>query len=320
MLVDDQAPITSMTVVICAYTEDRWDTLRRGADLVAKQLAFGDELLVIVDHNEALLARCRESLEWCRAIPNQHARGLSGARNTAIQEALGSVIAFLDDDAAPLDGWLDTLRRPYCDDRVCGTGGSALARWPGQRPKWFPDEFLWVVGCSYRGMPVEAGPIRNVFGANMSFRRTAFDNVGGFIEEMGRVGETPVGCEETEFSIRLTASNPDLVIMYQPTSQVEHFIADKRTSLRYFVRRCWAEGLSKAQVSRRVGRSSALSAEHDYVRRVLPSGVLRGLREAILGDGWGAARSAVIVLGLAVTTAGYCHGSLRSASHAASKD
>ena len=47
--------MNSMTIVVCAYTEDRWPTLRRAIDVALKQTSFNDELLVVGDHNESLL-------------------------------------------------------------------------------------------------------------------------------------------------------------------------------------------------------------------------------------------------------------------------
>ncbi len=300
----------SATVVVCAYTKDRWVTLQRAIDTTLGQIGRNDELLVVVDHNEALLTRCREYVGDFIVLPNRHHRGLSGARNTALDEAHGSIIVFLDDDAIPLDGWLEALRAPYSDKRVYGVGGLAKPNWLGGKPRWFPEEFLWVVGCSHLGLPSDPHPVRNLVGANMSFRKAAFDHVGGFAEHMGRVGERLLACEETEFSIRLMQANPGAIILYEPSSQVEHQVAQQRASLDYFVKRCWAEGLSKAEVSRRVGRSRGLSTERHYASRVLPRGIWKGLRDSVAGDLWGAVRSAAIVLGLAATAAGYCVGTV----------
>ena len=233
--------------------------------------------------------------------------------------ARGSIIVFLDDDAVPLVGWLDALRAPYADERVFGVGGLAKPGWSGYKPRWFPEEFLWVVGCSHLGLPREPHRVRNLIGANMSFQKTAFQQIGEFAETMGRIGDRPLGCEETEFCIRLTQANPDAILMYEPSAQVEHDITRRRGTLGYFVRRCWAEGLSKAEVARRVGRFSALSAERDYTSRVLPKGIWRGLSEAVSGDIYGAARSGAIVLGLGVTAVGYCAGVLFGSSDARSE-
>jgi glycosyltransferase involved in cell wall biosynthesis len=301
--------MNSVTIAICAYTEDRWATLRRAVDVALKQISFKDELLVVVDHNEALLQRCRASMDNCVIIPNRHSRGLSGARNTAVESARGSILVFLDDDAVPLDGWLDALRAPYADEHVYGVGGFTRPYWSGGRPGWFPDEFLWVVGCSQLGLPQATQPVRNLVGANMSFRKAAFESAGGFVETMGRVGDKPFGCEETEFSIRLTQANPSAILLFNPSAQVEHYVPEQRRSAQYFARRCWSEGLSKAEVARRVGRSSALSAERQYTARVLPRGIWRGLADSSKGNIWGVARAAAIALGLVVTAAGYCTGS-----------
>lgn len=302
---------SSVTVVVCAYTKDRWVTLQRAIEIVLEQLSYDDELLVIVDHNDALLARCREYLSDLTVIPNRRNRGLSGARNTALDEAHGSIIVFLDDDALPFDGWLDALRAPYVDERVYGVGGLAVPRWAGSQPAWFPEEFLWVVGCSHPGRPSDAHPVRNPVGVNMSFRKAAFDHVGGFVEQIGRIGERLLSCEETEFSIRLTQANPHAIILYEPSSRVQHEVPEHRASLRYFIKRCWAEGLSKAEITRFVGRSRALSTERRYASRVLPSGIWKGLRDSATGDLWGTARSAAIVVGLLATAIGYCAGTIR---------
>lgn len=306
----EESLINSVTVVVCAYTKDRWVTLRHTINAALNQINLHDELLVVVDHNEALLDRCREYLGDLTVIPNRRDRGLSGARNTALDAAHGSIIAFLDDDAIPLYGWLDTLRAPYVNEQVYGVGGFAKPRWLSGQPEWFPKEFLWVVGCSYLGPFSGPYPVRNLVGANMSFRKKAFDDVGGFEEQMGRIGKRLFGCEETEFSIRLTQANPDVIILYEPSAQVEHYVTRQRASLRYFIRRCWAEGISKAEVSRHVGRSRALCAERHYVLRVLPRGVWSGLHDCVGGDLWGVGRAVAIVLGLAVTTAGYSAGTV----------
>ena len=301
----------TVTVVVCAYTEDRWVTLRRAVEVVRKQIDFNDEIMLVVDHNTSLLTRCRQAFDDCHVAANCHTPGLSGARNTAIESARGSIIVFLDDDAVPLDGWLNELRQPYADRRVYGVGGLVTPHWEHGKPRWFPDEFLWVVGCSYRGLQSTIGPVRNFIGANMSFRKDAFDSVGGFVETMGRVRTKPLGCEETEFSIRLTQANPGVILLFNPSAQVEHHVPEQRGTVRYFTKRCWAEGLSKSEVSRRVGRASALSAERRHTLRVLPQAFWQGLRDSTTGDRWGVTRAGAIALGLLAAAGGYCIGNLR---------
>jgi GT2 family glycosyltransferase len=302
-------PAPRVSVVICAYTDQRWDALVEAVASAREQDPPPHEVLVVIDHNLDLLGRAIRELPEARVFANEEGRGLSGARNTGVRHAAGEIVAFLDDDACARPGWLRALARAFEDPTVIGAGGIALPMWESCPPAWIPPEFLWVVGCSYRGLPPTRAEIRNPIGANMAFRRTVLERVGGFKDGIGRVGRTPLGCEETELSIRARAATGGRIIQ-MPDAKVEHRVSADRTRWRYFRRRCWAEGLSKAVVSRSVGSNAALERERTYVMRTLPTGVWRGLADASRGDRSGVARSGAIVTGLTITTAGYLRGRL----------
>ena len=300
-------------MIVCAYTEHRWDTLAAALDGVLAQRPEPHEVLVVIDHNDVLLGLAEDRFgahPRVHVIPSDQAQGLSGARNAGVARATGDVLVFLDDDAVPEPGWLAALLAPYAREDVVGTGGLALPRWGGPRPAWFPDEFLWTVGCSYRGLPEGEEPIRNPIGANMSFAREAFARVGGFTEDLGRVGTLPVGCEETEFAIRVRRAFPGRQVLHAPGSRVAHHVAATRATWSYFTSRCRAEGLSKAVVARFVGTDDALSSERAYATRTLPAGVLRGLADVLQGRPAGALRAGAIVAGFVVTALGYARGRL----------
>ncbi|MCM3923486.1 glycosyltransferase [Frankia sp. AiPs1] len=293
------------SVVVCCYTEARWTDLCGAVDSARAQLAAGDDIVLVVDNNDALLRRAVAAMPAVAIVPSTGPRGLSGARNTGIAATTGDVVVFLDDDARAEPGWLERMLAPYADPRVMGVGGAALAAWPTDRPGWFPPEFDWVVGCSYAGLPTSRAPVRNPIGASMSFRRSAFEAVGDFTHGIGRTGTDPMGCEETEFGIRLRQSNPDAVVLYEPGSVVAHRVTTDRTTFTYFRRRCYAEGLSKARVAGLVGQESALEAERTYVSRTLPRAVWRDLT-----GGGHRARAAAVVFGVATTSFGYVRGRL----------
>jgi glycosyltransferase involved in cell wall biosynthesis len=307
-------------VVICAYTEKRWSDLKRAVDSVARQSHPPHEIVVVVDHNSRLLARVREKLRDVVAVTNVEERGLSGARNSGLRTATGDIIAFLDDDAVAAPDWIETIAGRYDDHDVVGVGGAVLPHWLAGRPAAFPAEFDWVVGCTYEGMPTEATEVRNFIGANMSFRREVFSEIGGFSFGIGRVGTRPVGCEETEFCIRARRRWPDARILYEPRAVVHHTVPAERGGWRYFVARCYAEGLSKAVVAQLWGAGDGLASERAYTFRTLPRGVIRGLGDAARGDLAGAARSGAIVTGLSCTTVGYVAGLLRSPRRRKSQD
>ncbi|MEL6890815.1 MAG: glycosyltransferase [Actinomycetota bacterium] len=295
------------TVIICVYTLDRWDVMCRAVASVDAQDTPA-ELIVVVDHHDELLERARSAWPDHVVLANRFEQGLSGARNTGVFAASHDLIAFLDDDAVARDGWLTGLLDPFADDGVGVTGGRIVPDWVGGVPRWFPDEFLWVVGCSYRGQPTTTAEIRNPIGASMAARRQVFEQVGLFRSGVGRVGTVPLGGEETELSIR--ARDAGWRVMYEPSSVVDHEVGAGRGTVAYFRSRCSAEGRSKATISDVSGGSDALDAERSYATRTLPSGVLRRLLAGLTGPHRrdSLAQAAMLVVGLATTVFGYARG------------
>ena len=315
----------SVTVVICCFSDERYDAVRdaiRSAENLDPPAA---EVIVVVDHNPALQDRLERLGLDVRLTSNSEQRGLSGARNSGIAASSGDLVVFLDDDAEADPAMLGHLR-----SAVAGGALGSVARidpaWSGRRPAWFPDEFLWVFGCTYLGLA--PGPVRNLIGAAMCVRRSVFERVGGFHDGLGRThASLPLGCEETELCIRARRTDPGAVFIYEPAALCRHRISDQRATWRYFVRRCYAEGLSKAQLAAMSPSSDSpssdspssdslssdsLSSERSYVLWTLPKGVLLALGRGLFRlDPAGPAKAAAIVIGLSATVFGFLCGKLR---------
>ena len=305
----------SVSVVICAHLEERLADTRAAVNSVQRQSLAPAEIIVVVDHNPVLHRQLSSALPGVAVVENREARGLSGGKNTGIALAGGDIVAFLDDDAVADPDWLKFLVGSYSDPAIAGVGGLTLPSWDTRRPWWFPAEFYWVVGCSYIGLPTSPAPIRNLFGGNASFRREVFDIVGGFRSGIGRsASKRPLGCEETELCIRLRQRLPDAVLLFDNRAVIWHRIPAARTRFAYFVSRCYAEGLSKAMVTRSVGMRDGLSAERSYSFRTLPAGVARGAAAAVRSGPAELGRSAAIIAGLGAAGAGYCTGRARPTS------
>lgn len=306
---------------------ERWDDIVASLHSAAGQQPEPDELWLIVDYNNKLLARAETELK--RGLPtlkvaaNKRKQGLSGGRNSALELVGSDIVVFLDDDAQAEPGWLAAITGPYADDSVMAVGGVAKPRWPAGsngRPATLPaprtaedswavqGELDWVVGCTYAGQPDKTAEVRNLMGCNMSFRRVVFAGLGGFSEDLGRVGKTPMGCEETELCIRASARNPGDRILFEPAARIRHHVSSDRLTWRYLRRRCFAEGVSKAAVSAMVGPDSALSTERSYATRVLPGGLLRELQAGFGGRRESWASALAVVVGLTWTVAGYARG------------
>jgi hypothetical protein len=293
----------SVSVVIAAFSSDRWTQLRDAVASVGAQHRAALETIVVIDHNPELLGRARRELTDAVILPNTGHRGASGARNTGVARSCGEVVAFLDDDARATPEWLAAMTVHFADPAVAGVGGRVDPLWATARPNWFPGEFDWTVGASYSGMPETTAQVRNVWSNNMALRRAAFNAVGGFREDFGKLGVASRP-EDTELCLRVTGGS----WLYEPASAVGHWVPAQRATVRYFLRRCFDEGQGKAGIAVMDGAAKSTSTERSYTMRVLPSAVGRGLREAAAGDRSGALRSAAIIGGFGMAATGFAVG------------
>lgn len=308
---------TRWSVVVCAYT---WDRLEQTSDCLRAALAQPEapHVILVVDHNDALAAELGRRFPTVAVVPNVQRQGLGGARNSGVARATGTLVAFVDDDAVPSPGWLAELERGFTDDDVVAVGGEVEPAWDGTAPGWFPPEFGWVVGCSYRGM-ARSRDARNPLGCNMAFRREDLVAVGGFDQALGRLGNLPFGIEETEVCVRLRAARPGAAVVILADAVVRHHVPRDRQRFDYFLRRCFYEGVGKALL-RDLATSAALSSERSYALRVLPAAALGELVRAVRLDRPAArvGRVAAIGGGLAAAGAGYVLGRIRSIARVAS--
>ncbi len=299
-----------LSVVICTYTLERWNDLLAAMKSLRNQTSQPLEIIIVVDHNPDLLDQVTNEFPDAIVVENRGPMGLSGARNSGLAIAKGQLIGFFDDDEVLDPQCLTRLSNWFRDPAVLGAGGKIVPNWISVRPGWFPEEFGWVLGYSYKGLPQGASPVRNLIGGNMCFRRMLFEQVGGFRDGIGRINKHPLGCEETELCIRALQHWPEGTLIYDPEAIVYHRTPPERANWHYFLERCFYEGVSKATISRFVGADDGLSSERQYTLRVLPRGVFKGMLDSLVkGDRSGMARSAAILAGLSYTAAGYLFGS-----------
>jgi GT2 family glycosyltransferase len=294
----------TVSVIIAAFASERWESLLEAVSSVAAQTSPALETIVVIDHNPDLLARARRELP-VMVVPNAGARGASGARNTGVARSRGEVVAFLDDDAVATRNWLGRLLAHFTDPGVVGVGGRLDPLWATAPPRWFPGEFGWAIGASYTGMPERTAPVRNVWASNMAVRRAAFDAAGGFREDFGKVGAVSRP-EDTDLCMRVNGG----AWLYDPDSAVGHLVPAARTRFRYFLVRCFNEGLGKAGLAALNGTGASMSEERGYASRVLPRAVARELGGAARGDRSGLLRGAAIVAGASAAAAGFAAGTV----------
>ncbi|MFI5958147.1 glycosyltransferase family 2 protein [Cryptosporangium sp. NPDC051539] len=295
-----------VTVGVACYSEARWNLLIETIASVRSQ-DHPHRIVVSVDHNRPLFERLRNHYgDEIEVVENRFQRGASGSRNTIGLAATTPLIAFLDDDTYAEPGWLAALVSAMCGPaEVVGAGGRILPVWHRAEPRWFPGEFGWVIGATLPETGADPRPARNVWAASMIVRREVFVAVGGFNPDFGKVGDVSEP-EDTELCLRMARTAPGAYWLHVPAAVIRHHVPAERSSVGFFLRRCWLEGRGKAGLAA-LGRNSsdraaALSEESSYLRRVLPRGLRAYLRQ---GDARGLARAGMVVAGVASTGLGF---------------
>lgn len=296
----------TVDVVICAYTEDRWDLLGAAVASVQRQIVKPSRIILSIDHNDALARRCLE--RWpaqgqvveprVEVIQNRYPGRLGSARNSAVERVSADVVAFLDDDAVADPGWLAALLAVYDETAAVAVGGAPLPRYETTRPSWFPPEYDWVFGCRYVGLPETRSPVRHLIGASMSARADALRKVGGFHSD---------NHDDMDLSHRIAARYGPHTVIFEPAALVHHFVPAARVTWRYFWRRCFFVNRGKVRAFADMASAGDLGAEIDFVRRLLPR-LARRLGAGLSGDVAQLRQAAAALAGLGLAGMGHAAG------------
>lgn len=303
--VNTEVTYPTVSVIIPTYTKARWGWLEEAIASVRAQTVPASEIIVVVDHNPDLLEEISREFSDIIAVPNIGGRGVSGARNSGVKASRGEIVAFLDDDSIARHDWLAILLRHITTPGVVGVGCYSDGLWDTPCPSWFPGEFSWTIGVSYSGLPKEPTAMRNVWTSAMLVKRSAFEEVGGFREDFGKIGNRSLP-EDTDLCLRIAAAvQEDAVWMWDPEKVMQHRVPAGRATFGYLMSRCFLQGWGKAAMAHMDGFDESTSSERHYALRILPAGIGRGLKDALRGDLSGLGRSGAIIAAFTVTVAGY---------------
>ena len=213
----------AISVVICTRTRPQL------ADLCLESLRRTDypalEVIIVDNTDEGALNET--ALQENVRVVHDPRPGLSRARNTGVRHASHDIIAFIDDDVVVERGWLGAVAGALEDDSVAGVTGLVV---PAELETEAQREFEWYGGMGKGGVRRRfagaALPARQAIGtqavgvgANMAFRRSVIERIGGFDEALG-AGTVTLGAEDLDFFHRVLRAG--LTICYEPAARVGH--------------------------------------------------------------------------------------------------
>ncbi len=231
-----------ISVVVCTY--NRANSLQKTLQCLARQL-FPSNCsweVIIVDNNSSDHTRDTVSqFASERSYPPvryefEGRQGLSNARNHGIECARGRIIAFTDDDVCPEPEWLWQIVSGMAEFACDACGGYIAPDWEAPPPPWLTERFYGFLAVKTDN----DGPRRITsrrdapFGANIAFRKSTLEKVGGFDPARGRIGQVLAGGEEIDLLERIM--NDGGSVYYLPQARVHHRIEVERLTKRYFRR------------------------------------------------------------------------------------
>jgi glycosyltransferase involved in cell wall biosynthesis len=202
--------------------------------------------LVVVDNNstdgtKAVIEAFRARVQVPTTYTFEARQGINHARNTGVSAATGELLVFTDDDCRPAPTWLQDVMEAIRRWNADGVGGRILPQWSAPPPPWLAHEqHLWTTLAMLTDTEVrrvEIGPRQRahgfrLWGANMSFRRSAFEAVGGFDPDCGPQGKKKYSGGDIEFVRRVIEAGK--VVMFDPAPTVWHWVGPERMRKSYF--------------------------------------------------------------------------------------
>jgi glucosyl-dolichyl phosphate glucuronosyltransferase len=299
----------TVSVVICAYTERRWDMLKSAVESVLEQSYPAAELIVCIDHNLELAEKCRKN--WgdpvggsstpIFVLENKYEGRLGSARNTGVEHATGDIVAFLDDDASADKDWLALLMAPYQQAEVVAVGGAPVPVFETSRPAWFPPQLDWVFGCYYDGLPSSLSSVDRLIGASMSARRDALEAIGGFHSD---------NHDDMDMCLRLAHERGHQTIWMEPRAVVYHNVGAERVTWNYLWRRCFFVNKGKVKAFRDMGSAASMKADVKFVIGSIRRSAVQCGRDLIHGDINGVSRLTVLIVALVLAAGGNIAGQI----------
>lgn len=250
----ESAPRLELAICTLNRSSDLLTTLR---GLENQRCSFDWEILVVDNGSkdgslEALQDFSGKTELRIQAI-SEPRRGISFARNRALEMAKGEILVFIDDDMN-CDPWLlQNHVRSFENPSVVATGGRILPLLPTFVPRWLSAALDEEIGgptgrYDFGNEVVEITPESNIalpFSGNLGLRRSVALKAGGFRTDLGWTKDGKrLGSEDTDLLKRITRLGGR--VLYLPNAKVIHRVQAERVTKAYY--RTWNVGYGRSSV------------------------------------------------------------------------
>ncbi|HEX8333400.1 MAG TPA: glycosyltransferase [Segetibacter sp.] len=172
-------------------------------------------------------------------------QGVANTRTRCALEAKGEIVAYIDDDCIANENWLENIVEFYnSHPEAMSTGGKIVPKYVVPVADWFGKYFWGLVGNYDLGKEVfQMRGVRYPSGANMHFRKAAFDKYGYFDSNLGRSGKSLMAGEEKAMYLKLINNNEK--VYYLPHVVVHHHVEGNKFDKAYVRRHSYGIGGSE---------------------------------------------------------------------------
>ena len=253
-----------VTAVICTFNRENYLS-KAIQSLVQQSMPKEYYEIIVVDNNST--DRTREVAASFESEPNfrylfEPVQGLCQARNTGCKHARGEFVAYLDDDAVAVPGWVQAVAESFekADRSVGCVGGAIDILWEIPRPDWIPDELNCYYGDLFydKDWKYLNGIDEYVGGGNSAYPVNLLLSMGGFDTRMGHKGKKIRYSEESILHRQLIQKGHAL--LYNADMRILHHAGEEKVNYTWLKRRIFWQGYSTVQLELRMGRKNVIKA------------------------------------------------------------
>jgi succinoglycan biosynthesis protein ExoM len=246
-------------ISVCICTFRRPDMLARLLDALADQRldsSFSFDIVVVDNDSERSAESTVRSFQLRRDIETiydcEPERNISMTRNRAIRNAVGNLIAFVDDDEYPVQGWLADLHRTLKRNEADGVLGPVLPEFPAGAPDWLRKGHFF----KRRRIPTDTRiSLEDGRTGNVLLRKSIFVDGGAWFDPaFGRTGG-----EDSDFFQRQFRQGR--VFVWCDEAAVHETVLPERWRTSYYLRRYLRSGTVDGELMR-AGRLPSTILRH----------------------------------------------------------